>query len=208
MIKRVLDSVLPAILLAISFAQFTPAQEKESTLLKGKVLDSAGKPISGAKIIIHNEDSHQELSGRSDGDGDFEIEHAPCSSLSFDVIPSKKSGFTSAHYAHVGGESSKHFIVQLHKGFQVSGRVLAEGQGIKGLEIHAFGHEPGTHSTVHGGGKTKSNNNGEFTLFLTPGKKTIQIKNDIYSNLSPVYQHEFTITGDTRLPDMTLPLQK
>jgi hypothetical protein len=186
-----------------------PALAADSALLKGKVLSPDGIPVGGVKIVIYNEDTRAEISGHSDRRGDFEIEHLQCSTLSFDVLPPEKTGLTSAHYAHVSGEATTHFIVKLHRGFHVTGRVLAEGQGIKGLEIKAISMDSeGSPVVAHGGGLTRTRGNGEYFLLLTPGKKTIQIKNDMFSNLSPLYQHEFTITGDVRLPDMTLPLLK
>jgi len=182
-------------------------EQEETTKLQGKIVNSEGRPIGGARIVVHDDDSRTVINGRSDGDGDFEIKHEPCTSLTFDVFPPEKTGLATAHYAQVAGDITKHFIVQLHKGFRVTGRVLAEGQGLRGLEITALGHEGEGHSaTIHGGGDTHTKYNGEFTLILTPGKKILQIKNEMYSNLSPVYQHEFTITGDVRLRDMTLPL--
>ena len=186
----------------------TSAEEDRVRKLKGKVVDLDGHPVAGAKIIAHNLDTQEEIDGRSNGKGDFEIDHPECSALSFDVYPPAKAELTSAHYSHVSGELSKHIIVQLHKGFKVTGRVLAEGQGIKGLEIKVTGAEQGAHATVHGGGTSHTKGNGEYSFILTPGKKVFQIKNELYSNLAPVYQHEFTITGDTRLPDMNLPLSK
>ncbi len=196
--------------LSCNSAVVAQEEQAEEILLKGKVTDAEGHPVGGAKIVIHNEDKNLDTTGKSDGEGNFEIEHDKCSTLSFDVFPSGKSGLTTSHYSHVAGESTKHFIVQLHRGFRVSGRVLAGGQGIKGLEINVIGQDDANSSrgTVHGGGNTKTKAKGEYLLMLTPGKKTVQIKNELYSNLSPVYQHEFTITGDTRLPDMTLPLLK
>ncbi len=182
-------------------------EQEEATKLQGKIVNSEGRPVAGARIILHDDESRAVVNGRSDADGDFEISHEPCSTMSFDVFPPEKTGLATAHYAQVAGDITKHFIVQLHKGFRVTGRVLAEGQGLRGLEITATGNEGEGHSaTIHGGGATRTRNNGEFTLILTPGKKIFQIKNELYSNLSPVYQHEFTITTDVHLPDMKLPL--
>lgn len=196
--------------LTICIVLLFPAVSAESTFLKGKVLDAEGKPVGGAKIIVHDEDKAEDSSGKSDGKGNFAVEHEPCNSLSFDVVPNPKSGYSRAHYAHVSGEQSKHFIVQLHKGFKVSGRILAEGGGVKGLEVKFIGKDEGvgTSHVVHGGGVATTDGDGEYELLLTPGKKLVQIKNELYSNLSPVYQHEVTITSDTKLPDMTLPLLK
>jgi hypothetical protein len=202
------------VLLGVAFcANVTALADEEmipdEVLLKGKVVNADGKPLGGAKIVIHNEDTRKDQSGKSNGDGDFEIEHEKCSFLSFYVFPpSEKSGLTTAHYSHVVGELSKHYIVKLHHGFRVTGRILAEGQGVKGLEIKAISRDGDGTSTIHGGGLTHTRGDGEYTLLLTPGKKSIQIKNEIFSNLAPLYEHEFTITGDTRLPDMTLPLTK
>ena len=204
---RLFDSFLLALAATLFFCSAVLAAD--SALLKGKVLNADGMPVGGVKIVIHDEDTHAEISGHSDRHGDFEIEHPQCSTLSFDVLPPDKSGLTTAHYSHVAGEMSKHFIVRLVRGFRVTGRVLAEGQGIKGLEIRAIGQEgQGSSAAIHGGGVAHTRGDGEYSLLLTPGMKTIQIKNDIFSNLSPLYQHEFTITGDMRLPDMTLPLLK
>lgn len=204
---RFLDIVLLSVVAVSSLNQLAIA---ESSALKGRVLDSEGNPIAGVKIVVHDEDRQEETTGRSDGKGNFEVKHEPCNLLSFDVFPSHKSGFSHAHYAHVSGEVTKQFIVRLHKGFEVTGRILAEGEGIKGLEIKIIGKDDGngTSHSIHGGGVTKTKNGGEYAFHLTPGKKILQIKNDVYSNLSPIYQHEITITGDVRLPDMTLPLLK
>lgn len=203
--KPGLIAITLALLAGIQIGVFA---EEEKVFLKGKVHDSDGSPVGGAKIVIHNEDREESINGRSNGKGVFQIEHPRCSTLSFDVIPSAKSGLSSAHYSHVSGELSKYFNVLLHRGFRVTGRVMAEGQGVKGLEIKVFGQDSESGATVHGGGIAHTKGNGEYSFLLTPGKKTFQIKNDIYANLSPLYQHEFTITGDIRLPDMTLPLVK
>ncbi len=195
--------------LTICLVMMSPAANADSAFLKGKVMDAEGKPVGGVKIVVHDEDKQEDSSGKSDGKGNFEVEHEPCNTLSFDVIPNPRSGYSRAHYAHVSGEQSKHFIVQLHKGFKVSGRVMAEGSGVKGLEVRFVGRdEGGTSHVVHGGGVATTDGDGDYEVLLTPGKKIMQIKNDVYSNLAPVYHHEITITGDTKIPDITLPLIK
>lgn len=178
----------------------------DSAFLKGKVLDTEGHPVAGAKITLHDQDHDEYKTGKSDAKGEFEIEHEQCNSLTFEVQPPPKSWLTPARYAHVTGDMSKHFIVKLHPGFKVSGRLKASGQALKGLDIRFIGHEGSGHSsTVHGGGSTKTKGDGSFSLLLTPGKKTIEIRNNKYAGLAELYQHEVTITGDTELPEMTLP---
>lgn len=180
----------------------------DSALLKGKVTDPSGRGVNGAKIVVHDEEHNEYKSGRSDSNGEFEVEHTLCNNLSFEVTPPPKLGLAPAHYQHVTGGLSKHFIVKLHPGFKISGRITAAGRGLKGLPIRFVGLEAGSTSTVHGGASTVSRADGRFSVLLTPGKKRLEISNDEYSDLAPIYHHEITITGDTVIPDMILPVQK
>lgn len=172
-------------------------------------MDKHGKPVNGAKIVVHDEDHDEYHSGKSNVKGEFEVEHMPCKNMAFDVLPPEKLALSPAHYGHVTGELSKHFIVQLHQGFRVTGRILSGGQGLKGIDIKFNAHESAGHSdTIHGGGYTTTKGDGSFSLLLTPGKKVMEIRNDRYAKLSPIYQHEVTITGETTLPEMSLPERK
>jgi hypothetical protein len=181
---------------------------EEQMMLKGKVLSPEHHPVAGAKIFIHDEENGAEIKGSSDGKGKFSIKHAACSFFSFDVIPPSNASLSRAHFQHVSGEAGKHFIVQLHKGFAVTGRVVAGGVGIKGLLVKAAPNDTSMSNVevVHGGGATRTGRNGEFQLVLTPGQKIIEISNDRYSDLATAARHPVAISGDTRVPDINLPV--
>lgn len=206
----------PIILLlfaSISLLPMSPSlaerEEIESHFLKGKVMDPKGHPVNGAKIVVHDEDHDEYHTGKSNDKGEFEVEHTPCKALAFDVLPPVKLALSPAHYGNVKGELSKHFIVQLHQGFKVSGRITSEGQALKGIDIKFNAHESaGRSDTIHGGGYTTTKGDGTFSLLLAPGKKVIEIRNDRYPKLSPLYQHEVTISGETALPEISLPPRK
>lgn len=208
MVKRTLLLLAPLILSTQATA-FSEEEESSSLFLKGKVLDSQGHSVAGAKVVVHDEDHNDYKIGKSNAQGEFEVEHQQCNHLSFDVLPPPKLELSPAHYANVTGELSKHFIVQLKHGFKVSGRILSAGKGLKGIDIKFNAHEQsGKAGIIHGGGFTTTKGDGSFALLLTPGKKVIEIRNDRYPKLSPLYQHEVTITGDTILPEISLPEQR
>ena len=58
-----------AMALAVVFAVSAPAAAQQ--VLKGRVVDEAGKPIEGAKITIQSIDSNRRYEVESDGDGQF-----------------------------------------------------------------------------------------------------------------------------------------
>ncbi len=182
----------------------------EPMMLKGRVINQENQPVAGAKIVIHDEENGGEIKGEADGKGKFAIKHDECSYFSFDVIPPGNSSLSRAHFQHVSGESGKHFIVQLHKGFAIKGRVIAGGVGIKGLVVKVSPNDTSMTNVevVHGGGTTLTGRNGEYQLTLTPGQKLIEIRNDRYSDLSTSTQQQVAVSGDTRIPDIVLPVAR
>lgn len=184
----------------------TSLAAEESLMLKGKIINPDGQPVTGVKIVIHDEESGEEIKGDSDGKGKFAIKHAPCSYFSFDVIPPANSSLSRAHFQHMSGEAGKHIIVQLHRGFSVKGRVTAHGVGLKGLLVKVSPNDTSMSNVevVHGGGTTRTGRNGEYQLILTPGNKLIEIKNDRYSDVPATARQSIAVSGDISLPDIEL----
>lgn len=176
-------------------------------MLKGKVLNPEHGPVSGAKILVHDEETGDDIKGASDGKGHFAIKHAECNYFSFVVLPPDGSGLSRAHFEHVSGEAGKHFIVQLRRGFVVSGRITSGGVGIKGLHLKVSANDAGMTNAevVHGGGTTTTGKNGEFQLTLTPGQKIIEICNNRYRDIAASTKQQVTVSGDVQLPDFVLP---
>lgn len=197
-----------AFLIAFCMCSGAAVSGKDDPLfLKGRVLNQEQRPVSGAKIVILDEESGEQMKGESDGKGRFAVKHAACHNFSFSVVPPANSGLSRANFQHVSGEAGKHFIVQLHRGFAVSGRVVADGAGLKGLlvKVSANDQTMTNSEAAHGGGSCRTGKNGEYQMVLTPGQKIIEIKNDRYTNLSATIQQQLAVSGDTRIPDIVLP---
>lgn len=209
-LSKIAFSLVAVLIACFSISPCALAQGNESAVLKGRVINQDGNPVPKSKIVVVNDDNQQKYSGMSDGKGYFKIPHDACESLSFDVIPPEKSGLCRADFNQVNGESAKHFIVQLHQGFQVSGCITFCGVGLKGLNVDVYGYEDNAQAkgVVHGGGSTKTKGKGEFAMLLTPGKKTIKITNEIYSNVPSIFYKDCLITGDCRLADIVIPQQE
>ncbi|MBY0549927.1 MAG: hypothetical protein K2W95_21820 [Candidatus Obscuribacterales bacterium] len=198
-----------AVLVMIGLAVAAPvsADAPLTMMLKGRVLSPEHHPVSGAKIFVHDEETGDDVKGSSDGKGHFAIKHAECNFFSFVVVPPPESGLSRAHFEHVSGEAGKHFIVQLRRGFVVTGRITSGGVGIKGLHVRFSANDDGMTNAevVHGGGITTTGRNGEFELTLTPGQKIIEIRNDRYRDIAAITTQQVTVSGDTKLPDFVLP---
>lgn len=207
-----LQTVRRLALLIVLAASCLPAfcnAGEEQSFLKGRIFDQQNNPVSKAKIIIEDDRNLEKYSGLSDGEGYFKVKYDACDSLSFCVVPPPKSSLCRAEFRHVNGETAKHFIVRLHRGFKVSGRITYKGSGLKDLDIDFYGSEKDSVTdNVHGGGHTTTHTNGEFALLLTPGKKTIQITNNVYSNVPASFKQSYVITRDCRLAEIAIPDRK
>lgn len=170
--------------------------------LKGKILDEQGNPVPKSKIVLHLEDDGSSYHGQSDGKGNFKLEFPKCHFISFEVNPPKKSGLARARFQHLSGEATKHFMVRLHHGFLVQGRVIGHNAGLKGVKVHVTDPHD---KDVHASGTAITGGGGQFSMRLTPGNKLFEIVNDRFSDLSGSTQQHVTITGDTSLPDLVVP---
>jgi uncharacterized GH25 family protein len=197
-------------LTALTSVSLSPAYAEAVMMLKGRVLNPEHHPVAGAKIFVHDEETGADARGDSDRKGHFSIKHSECNYFSFDVVPPANSGLSRAHFQHVSGEAGKHFIVQLHRGFVVSGRVVANGAPVKGIRVKITANEPNmtTAEAVHGGGHATTGKNGEFMLTITPGQKIIEVLNDKYADLAKTIKQQVSVSGDTQLPEIVLPVRE
>lgn len=171
-------------------------------VLKGRILDEHGHPVAKARVILKSEDDDTTLTATTDGRGSFRIHYPQCSFFNFEVQPPAKTSLASAAFDHVSGQAGKHFIVRLHRGFSVTGRVVTRKNGLKGLTVRVMDRAG---KDVHGGGTARTGADGEFTLMLTPGAKTLEIVNDRYLELAGSASFPCVVTADTALGDLELP---
>lgn len=182
-----------------------PCFADRNPLLKGKVVDQQGAPVKGAKIICRNIDGGHIVTGSSDGHGAFVLEHLPCNHMSFKVIPPMKTSLTSARFESVPGDSNKQFIVQLHRGFFVRGKVTGGNKGLKGLKLKFIAADiKNKDEAVHGGAEATTDSTGDFSVVLTPGQKQIEIHNTRYPQWQEVTRQQCQITDDASLPEIKL----
>lgn len=184
-----------------ALAQFEPT-------VSGNITDALNKPVRGVRVKLTNTQTGLAKTVSTDRKGHFEIAHKPGSEYTLDLMPSPDSDLANAHLAHIPGDQTRRFVFHLKRGFPVSGRVLFEGKGIADMVVRAVPvSQPGEPKDIHGGGTTTTNGDGSFRFTLTPGEKTLVVVNEKYGGLEDQVAERVTVTGDTRVADIVLPLK-
>jgi hypothetical protein len=186
-----------------------PAETQDILSVKGKVTDQYGKAVARAKVSFINKANHETIIDKSNGKGEFEIDHAPCNMFSLIVVPPDKLRLTQAVLENISGDETKHFIIKLKSGFQVSGRVLAENKELKGINVHIIPvynahHNHDIADAINGGGYVDTDGAGRFTLTVTPGDKMIEFTNNRYKQFVHKLSQHVSITKDEQIADTIL----
>ena len=89
----------------------------------------------------------------------------------------------------------------------MAGRVVYEGEGLKGMLVRAVpsNNEASSSGAIHDGGLTTTDGKGKFRLILTPGPKTLIVSNQKYSGLKSEVRQSVTVISDIEAPDVVLP---
>jgi hypothetical protein len=175
------------------------AEGDADATIGGRITNPAKRPVANAEVRILDEHGDILKSGNCDGDGTFSITHRSCEKCSLVVIPDERTGLATALIDDVAGDESRNFMITLHRGFSVSGRVTFEGKGLKGVPVKVSPVEA-AQEHVHGGGFAKTGRDGRFRMTLTPGKKMLLVLSDRYAG----HGVEFTVTSDMELPDFVI----
>jgi len=160
------------------------------------------------RVCLRNTASGQEHCNKTDKQGRFMLLNNFQGDCCLEVTPVVKSGLSHALIERVPGQQTRQFVVQLKHGFNISGRVVYKGRGVKGMIVKVIPAHSGSEadSSVHGGALTTTAGDGSFRVVLTPGEKSLVVINERYNGLAPELKQTVEITGDTRMPDITLPL--
>jgi len=174
----------------------------------GTVRDEGGHPLPKIHVCLRSDASGEEHSIKTDKQGRFALINNFQGDCSLEVTPFTKSGLSRALIERVPGKQTRQFVVQLKHGFNISGRVVYKGRGIKGMVVKIVPADAGndTDSSVHGGALTTTAGDGTFRVVLTPGEKMLVVVNERYGGLVPELKQKVDITGDTRIADISLPL--
>jgi hypothetical protein len=198
----------------VSALLIAPSSAKEPTLtvhetepeLIGRVTDAQLKPLSSVQLKLTSPDSAVKVSATTDSDGSFEIKHDPCKILRLEVYPPKRSGLASAWLDNLPGASTRRVIIELQNGFEISGQILGNGKGLKGLDLSLIPVDETSHkrSSVHGSGLATTGHGGSFTFIATPGLKRLTIENDRYPQYVKHFETHLNVTKSGAIPDITL----
>ncbi len=174
--------------------------------ISGRVVDQAQKPVGGVTVLLWEQDGDLTMEKKSNGAGEFSFEHKPCGDLSLEVKPDQQLKMASALLENLPGGETRKIIVELKKGFLVTGRVTHDGKGLKGLivRVTAVGAID-KRTKVHGGGADETGRGGAFDLILTPGQKKLLIINDKYPQYARHLEKTFTVSDDSHLGKLELP---
>lgn len=195
------------VLCAVS-ATLAPATGKEEKVaLRGRILDPLSKPVGGAKVLLRNHDSGELVTIVTNGKGDFSVKHASCSGVSLEVIADEKTRLARAHYGHLTGHDTKQLIIRLHRGFLITGRVVAGDKGVRDVDVvvgPSAAKSASADDLISGGGLSRTARDGTFRLVLTPGHKTLKVVDSEHGDVQALAEQQISVTADSALPVIVL----
>ncbi len=201
-----LPNLPAAVVLAVLSWHPAAAQLDTSTDFRGMVTDPSNKPLGHVRVYLKESDGTTVASTATDGRGRFSISSTSGERLSLEFVPKPKSGLATALYENLPPRQDRQLIVHLPRGFKVTGRVVAAGNGLKGLTVKVTAVKPDNErERVYGGGLTTTVSDGRFTVWLMPGRKWLYVLNERYYDRVSKIKQAFTVTGDMDLADIQLP---
>lgn len=176
-------------------------------VISGQVRDHKNKLMQSVKVELWTKDGSVSMVSRTDANGKFSFTHEPCDRCFLEVAAPKKSGLASALVDGLPGDEGRSVIVTLKKGHPVTGRVISEGKGLKGIIIKAYSanHEKDLNARIYGGGAVETGRGGYFSMTLTPGDKRFVLLNNRYKTLAKHADLEAKVITDTDLGDIEIP---
>lgn len=203
---NLLSVVLALTLTPPAFAGFVTAKFRADDLPKlmvsGKVTDSHGLPVKGAKLTLIDMQSRERVSGKTDKDGHFEISHEPGKTEALQVIPPAKTGLAQAIITNIPGDEGRHVLVSLKPGLWVTGRVVSSGYPLKGVRVKVIGRG---NDAMHDGGEAQTNGRGQYALSVTPGEKVFEVSEVRDSAVIGLHRQKHRVTTGGALPDIEVP---
>ncbi|MBX9670613.1 MAG: carboxypeptidase-like regulatory domain-containing protein [Candidatus Obscuribacterales bacterium] len=176
-------------------------------VISGQVRDDKNKTMQSVKVELWTKDGTVSMVARTNARGEFSFTHEPCEECFLEVAAPRKSGLASALVDGIPGDEGRSVIVTLKKGYPVTGRVVAEGKGLKGIVVKAYSanHEKDLKARIYGGGAVETGRGGNFEMTLTPGEKRFVILNNRYKMLAKHADIEAKVITDTELGDIEIP---
>lgn len=177
-------------------------------VISGRITDPGSFPVSGAKVVVFDDEATWSVSDTTDANGKFSVKHIPCKTCFVEITPRKKGALAAALIDDVSGKVDRRFLIQLHHGFSVRGSVTgADGKPLKDIVVKISSADTGEDSSarIHGGGAAVTARDGNYELCLTPGHKRLTIINEKYPALVKHLVQKFQVTSDGALENIVLP---
>lgn len=166
-------------------------------LLSGRIVDADGRPHAGMPLYVWEIDGDFAQETRSDGNGEFEVQHDEVKPLTLEVNPPLNSGLAQALIPNLPGTENRKVVVTLKPGNLVTGKVMHAGKPLKGIILRVNSHGPSDNAShsIHAGGATITKSDGTFSMNLIDGVKKMYMVNDQYQGLPRAKEHVFTVDG-------------
>jgi len=195
-------------LLAFGLSASFQSVSAADVIISGRITDPNSHPVSGAKVVVFDDEAIWSASDVSDSNGKFSIKHEECKSCFVEITPRQKGELAAALIEDVNGKLNRRFLIQLHHGFLVRGNVVSRnGKPLKDIVVKISSADPNDDSSerIHGGGAAVTAKNGDYQLCLTPGHKRLTIINEKYPTLVKHFVQKFQVTSDGALENIVLP---
>jgi hypothetical protein len=212
--RSYVTALIPAFLLfaaiqcaGISKDGFDLTVHEKRPMLIGRVTDANLKPLGSVQLKVTSPDSKLKISTDTKDDGSFQIAHDPCKICALEAFPPKGSNLAPARLDNLPGDTTRRLVIELKEGFEISGRILGNGKGLKGLAISIVpaNDQSSKPSSIHGSASATTDKAGSFSMLVTPGAKKVTIANDRYPRFTKSFSTQIDVTAGGGIADISLP---
>lgn len=199
--------LIPLLVLGFFVGGPVLSEDEPTPIISGTVSTANGKkPMPGVQVILLNQTGVQLAQGITGERGGFSFKHTQCRKCMLQILPNLDTHYACAVIENIPGDANRNFILNLQRGFTVTGRVTSGKRGLKGIGMRAYSLDEGAEGKkVYDGGLAITGRNGTFTMILTPGHKKIELTNSKYSELEGLTEMTWDVTGDAQIPDIEMP---
>lgn len=181
------------------------ANPKALVQTSGRLVNLKGDGVANIPVYLWEQKGELSLAAKSRTDGGFNFEHPICGMLTLEVLPPLKTSYACALIDEVPGDQNRKLIVEMHMGHLISGHVVHDDKGLKGLLVRVRPVELDKQGSqidysnlersekIHGGGTTTTGKDGAFTLILTPGHKQLTVVNNKYPGVKKKVEQTLTV---------------
>lgn len=181
------------------------ANAKTLVQTSGRLVNLKGDGVGNIPVYLWEQKGEISLAAKTRADGGFNFEHPICGTLTLEILPPLKTSYASALIDEVPGDQNRKLIVEMHQGHLISGHVVHDDKGLKGVLVRVkpvkldkpdsqFDYSSLDRSEmIHGGGTTTTGKDGVFTLILTPGHKQLTVINNKHPGAKKKMEQTLTV---------------